>query len=155
MIDMQHTTRLLAAIALAAIPLFLHGQNVATAADGNAKTAEVRPLIAKEPRKNVPLFDGRTFDGWEGDTAKTFRIEDGVRWSRDFLDHGSPIVTREPHGGYANLQGSQSRNYPLEAKMSEQEQVAGNPAPQGMGRPRQIRYSPHHRSGPVCPDLQP
>lgn len=23
----------------------------------------------------VPLFDGRTFDGWEGDTAKTWRIE--------------------------------------------------------------------------------
>jgi hypothetical protein len=24
------------------------------------------------------LFDGRTFDGWEGDTNKTFRIEDGA-----------------------------------------------------------------------------
>jgi hypothetical protein len=29
---------------------------------------------AAEP---VPLFDGKTFNGWEGDTAKTFRIEDG------------------------------------------------------------------------------
>ena len=28
--------------------------------------------------KGVPLFDGRTFDGWEGDTKKTFRIEDGA-----------------------------------------------------------------------------
>ncbi len=26
----------------------------------------------------VPLFDGKTFAGWEGDTAKTFRIEDGA-----------------------------------------------------------------------------
>lgn len=26
----------------------------------------------------VPLFDGRTFDGWEGDTEKTWRIEDGA-----------------------------------------------------------------------------
>lgn len=26
----------------------------------------------------VPLFDGRTFAGWEGDTAKTWRIEDGA-----------------------------------------------------------------------------
>jgi 3-keto-disaccharide hydrolase len=26
----------------------------------------------------VPLFDGRTFAGWEGDTAKSFRIEDGA-----------------------------------------------------------------------------
>ncbi len=25
----------------------------------------------------VPIFDGKTFDGWEGDTAKTWRIEDG------------------------------------------------------------------------------
>lgn len=30
---------------------------------------------AAEPTK---LFDGKTFDGWEGDTAKTWRIEDGV-----------------------------------------------------------------------------
>lgn len=26
----------------------------------------------------VPLFDGKTFDGWEGDTEKTWRIEDGA-----------------------------------------------------------------------------
>lgn len=26
----------------------------------------------------VPLFDGRTFAGWEGDTQKTWRIEDGA-----------------------------------------------------------------------------
>lgn len=32
-------------------------------------------LVAAEP---VPLFDGKTFAGWEGDTAKTWRIEDGV-----------------------------------------------------------------------------
>jgi hypothetical protein len=27
--------------------------------------------------KPVPLFDGRTFDGWDGDTKDTWRIEDG------------------------------------------------------------------------------
>ena len=26
----------------------------------------------------VPLFDGKSFDGWEGDTERTFRIEDGA-----------------------------------------------------------------------------
>ncbi len=26
----------------------------------------------------VPLFDGKTFEGWEGDTAKTWRIVDGA-----------------------------------------------------------------------------
>jgi hypothetical protein len=31
-------------------------------------------LASAEP---VPIFDGKTFDGWEGDTAKTWRIVDG------------------------------------------------------------------------------
>jgi hypothetical protein len=29
------------------------------------------------PAKTTPLFDGKTFDGWDGDTKKTWRIEDG------------------------------------------------------------------------------
>src|SRR5262245_3755723 len=33
----------------------------------------VARLSAAEPRS---LFDGKTFTGWEGDTAKTWRIED-------------------------------------------------------------------------------
>jgi 3-keto-disaccharide hydrolase len=43
------------------------------------------PLVAvmalaahQAPGKPVPLFDGKTFAGWEGDTAKTWRIEDGA-----------------------------------------------------------------------------
>lgn len=35
-------------------------------------------LIAADPAKPVPLFDGKTFQGWAGDTAKSFRIQDGV-----------------------------------------------------------------------------
>jgi hypothetical protein len=35
-------------------------------------------LAAAEPGKPVSLFDGKTFNGWEGDTAKTFRIQDGA-----------------------------------------------------------------------------
>ncbi|HEX3135769.1 MAG TPA: DUF1080 domain-containing protein, partial [Planctomycetota bacterium] len=30
------------------------------------------------PAAEVPLFDGQTFTGWDGDTAKTWRIEDGM-----------------------------------------------------------------------------
>lgn len=26
----------------------------------------------------MPLFDGKTFEGWEGDTARTWRIQDGA-----------------------------------------------------------------------------
>lgn len=29
-------------------------------------------------KKTIQLFDGKTFRGWEGDTAKTWRIEDGL-----------------------------------------------------------------------------
>jgi hypothetical protein len=29
------------------------------------------------PTKGTPLFDGKTFAGWDGDTKKTWRIEDG------------------------------------------------------------------------------
>jgi hypothetical protein len=28
--------------------------------------------------ESIPLFDGKTFSGWEGDTEKTWRIEDGA-----------------------------------------------------------------------------
>jgi hypothetical protein len=31
-----------------------------------------------DPSKPVPLFDGKTLAGWEGDTAKTWRVEDGA-----------------------------------------------------------------------------
>lgn len=35
-------------------------------------------LTPIDPPKPAPLFDGKTFAGWEGDTAKTWRIEDGA-----------------------------------------------------------------------------
>jgi hypothetical protein len=35
------------------------------------------PSLANEPEP-VKLFDGKTFTGWEGDTEKTWKIEDGV-----------------------------------------------------------------------------
>jgi hypothetical protein len=39
----------------------------------------VPALAADEPgSKPVPLFNGKGFTGWEGDTAKTWKIEDGV-----------------------------------------------------------------------------
>jgi hypothetical protein len=30
------------------------------------------------PAKAKPLFDGKTFAGWDGDTKKTWRIQDGT-----------------------------------------------------------------------------
>lgn len=43
-----------------------------------AAGAFVFTLIAAEPAKPKPLFDGKNFQGWEGDTAKSFRIQDGA-----------------------------------------------------------------------------
>ncbi len=33
---------------------------------------------AQAPKPAVPLFDGKTFAGWEGDTKTTWRIQDGA-----------------------------------------------------------------------------
>jgi hypothetical protein len=35
-------------------------------------------LTAQGQGKAVALFDGKTFTGWEGDTAKTWRVQDGA-----------------------------------------------------------------------------
>jgi hypothetical protein len=35
-------------------------------------------LPAQTPSPVVPLFDGKTFAGWQGDTDRTWRIEDGA-----------------------------------------------------------------------------
>src|SRR3954447_16557244 len=35
----------------------------------------VTPVVAADP---VPLFNGKDLAGWEGDTAKTWRVEDGA-----------------------------------------------------------------------------
>src|SRR5262245_18575525 len=40
--------------------------------------AMVSVVVAQSAAKPVPLFDGRTFQGWSGDTTKTWRIEDGA-----------------------------------------------------------------------------
>lgn len=41
-------------------------------------SALLSPLAALAEDDTISLFDGKTFAGWEGDTAKTFRIEDGA-----------------------------------------------------------------------------
>jgi len=38
----------------------------------------VFPLFTTSASKPVPLFDGKSFQGWEGDTVKSFRIQDGA-----------------------------------------------------------------------------
>ena len=51
----------------------------------------------------VRLFDGKTFDGWEGDTEKSFRIEDGavVGGSLDApIPRNEFLCTKEQYGDF-------------------------------------------------------
>jgi hypothetical protein len=36
------------------------------------------PALTAAESKPVPIFDGKTFKGWDGDTNKTWRIQDGA-----------------------------------------------------------------------------
>jgi CubicO group peptidase (beta-lactamase class C family) len=70
------------------LPAF-HAQPLPEDAAGQAKLKQAIAKLVAHPDKNAggavatalfpkrSLFDGRTFDGWEGDTKKTFRIENG------------------------------------------------------------------------------
>lgn len=46
-----------------------------------------------EPPRYVQIFDGRTFAGWDGDTTKTWRIENGA-----FV--GGSLTERVPHNEF-------------------------------------------------------
>jgi hypothetical protein len=52
----------------------------------------------------VPLFDGKTFEGWDGDTAKTWRIEDGALVGGSMAEkvpHNEFLATKK---SYANFE---------------------------------------------------
>lgn len=50
-------------------------------------------FIATPPPKAVRLFNGKNFNGWEGDTLKTWRIQDGAIV-------GGSLVTTVPHNDF-------------------------------------------------------
>jgi len=52
----------------------------------------------------VPLFDGKSFEGWDGDTAKTWRIEDGALVGGSMAEkvpHNEFLATKK---SYANFE---------------------------------------------------
>jgi len=57
------------------------------------KTLIVTLLLTSVASAQTPLFDGTTFTGWEGDTEKTWRIEDGA------IVAGSS-GQKQPHNSY-------------------------------------------------------
>src|SRR2546425_11596454 len=60
-------------------------------------------LLAAACAAPVPLFDGKTFNGWEGDTAKTWRIEDGALVGGTLAEkvpHNEFLATTKPFGDF-------------------------------------------------------
>lgn len=58
--------------------------------------------------KQVRLFDGKTFKGWEGDTLRTWRIQDGALV-------GGSLTEKVPHNEFLSTTKSYS-NYKLKLK---------------------------------------
>ena len=68
-----------------------------------AQAARTKAILAQVPRKIGPLFDGRTFEGWEGDTQKTFRIEDGAIVGGSLkarVPHNEFLCTKTPYANF-------------------------------------------------------
>lgn len=53
-------------------------QNARKIADREEEQNMFDEIIARWSVRSVNLFDGKTFDGWDGDMEKSFRIEDGA-----------------------------------------------------------------------------
>jgi hypothetical protein len=73
-------------------------------------------LKAAEPR---PLFDGKTFTGWEGDTAKTWRIENGE------IVAGSTTAKQERNEFLATTESFANFELNLDFKLSAGAKPAG------------------------------
>jgi hypothetical protein len=60
-------------------------------------------FLGPSSKKAVKLFDGKTFSGWEGDTIKTWRIENGaiVGGSLDEnVPHNEFLATKRSYGNF-------------------------------------------------------
>lgn len=54
-------------------------------------------------KPGVSLFDGRSFQGWEGDTAKTWRVENGALVGGSLSEqvpHNNFLCTRKAYGDF-------------------------------------------------------
>jgi len=63
----------------------------------------VAALAAGSAQRPARLFDGRTFKGWEGDTTKVFRIEDGAIVGgslSEALPRNEFLTTKEEFGDF-------------------------------------------------------
>lgn len=64
--------------------------------------------VSKPSAKKIQLFDGKTFNGWEGDTVNTWRIQDGALV-------GGSLTRKVPHNEFISTTKSYS-DYSLKLK---------------------------------------
>ena len=88
------------------------------------------PLRAADGGKAVPLFDGKSFAGWTGDTNKTWRVEDGA-----FT--GGSLKEKVPRNEFLRTTRSYT-NFVLRAKFK----LVGTPAGGFVNGGVQIRSQP-------------
>ncbi len=63
----------------------------------------VAGCIMIQPAKKVSLFDGKTFRGWEGDTVKTWKIENGSIAGGSLVEnvpHNEFLCTRKEYSNF-------------------------------------------------------
>lgn len=70
--------------------------------------SNISGLISQPKPKQIRLFDGKTFRGWEGDTLQTWRIQDGALV-------GGSLTEKVPHNEFIATTKSYS-NYILKLK---------------------------------------
>lgn len=59
--------------------------------------------FSPEPPKAIRLFNGKNFEGWNGDTVKTWRIENGAMVGGSLTEtvpHNEFIATNKEYGNY-------------------------------------------------------
>jgi len=83
-------------------------RHVLLASPASQQAAQAKSLLDRTKPKGQVQFDGRPFAGWEGDTAKTFRIEDGAIV-------GGTLKVRVPHNAFLCTTKSY-RNFVLRAE---------------------------------------
>ncbi len=91
------------AVLAATITATLTCSLLCAAAESQAPTADAKAVSAKTPHNSRPLFDGRTFSGWEGDTKKTFRIEEGAIVGgslKEPIPHNEFLCTTQPYANF-------------------------------------------------------
>lgn len=68
-----------------------------------AAQAAILPSHAATPHKPVAIFDGKTFNGWEGDTKTTWRIENGALVGgslKEKVPHNEFICTKRSYTNF-------------------------------------------------------